>query len=206
MEEDHCSNPPASAGPGRATLNLLMIVLASQSPRRREILERAGIPFTVRVADIDESVAAGEAPQSYVRRLAARKAVAVARPGEVVLAADTTVVADGEILSKPVDAADATRMLTMLAGRTHEVITGFCIKNGKDLYIDAESTSVRFLTMDPDEIAAYVATGEPMDKAGAYAIQGLASRYIDRIEGCYFNVVGLPVSRVFQHLRRQGVF
>jgi septum formation protein len=182
-----------------------MLILASQSPRRREILERAGIPFTVRVADVDESLREGEGAQSYVRRLATRKAVAVGKAGEVVLGADTTVVVDGEILAKPADAADAVRMLRRLAGRSHEVITGICLKVGGQLYIDAESTLVRFVAMSEAEIAAYVATGEPMDKAGAYAIQGGASRYIDRIEGCYWNVVGLPVAKVYAHLRRQGL-
>jgi septum formation protein len=182
-----------------------MLILASQSPRRREILERAGIPFTVRVADVDESLREGEGAQSYVRRLATRKAVAVGQAGEVVLGADTTVVVDGEILAKPADAADAVRMLRRLAGRSHEVITGICLKVGGQLYIDAESTLVRFVAMSEAEIAAYVATGEPMDKAGSYAIQGGASRYIDRIEGCYWNVVGLPVAKVYAHLRRQGL-
>ena len=182
-----------------------MLILASQSPRRREILERAGIPFTVRVADVDESLRAGEAAQSYVRRLATQKAVAVSRAGEVVLGADTTVVAGGEILGKPVDEADAERMLLLLSGKTHEVITGICLKVGGQLYIDAETTLVRFVEMSGAEIQAYVKTGEPMDKAGAYAIQGGASRYIDRIEGCYWNVVGLPVAKVFGQLRRQGL-
>ncbi len=182
-----------------------MLILASQSPRRREILERAGIPFTVRVADVDESVRDGEAAQSYVRRLATRKAVAAGRPGEVVLGADTTVVVDWEILAKPTDAADAARMLRLLSGRSHEVITGTCLKVGGQLYIDAETTVVRFRAMHETEIAAYVATGEPMDKAGAYAIQGGASRYIDRIEGCYWNVVGLPVAKIYAQLRRHGV-
>ncbi|OYW09829.1 MAG: septum formation inhibitor Maf [Acidobacteriia bacterium 12-62-4] len=182
-----------------------MLILASQSPRRREILERAGIPFTVRVADVDESLREGEAAQSYVRRLATRKAVAAGRPAEVVLGADTTVVVDGEILAKPTDEADAARMLRLLSGRSHEVITGTCLKVGGQLYIDAETTVVRFMAMHEAEIAAYVATGEPMDKAGAYAIQGGASRYIDRIEGCYWNVVGLPVAKIYAQLRRHGV-
>ncbi|MFN9456187.1 MAG: Maf family protein [Acidobacteriota bacterium] len=182
-----------------------MLILASQSPRRREILERAGIAFTVRVADVDESLREGEAAQSYVRRLATRKAVAVGRPGEVVLGPDTTVGVDGEFYGKPVDAADAVRMLGRLAGRTHEVITGICLKIGGQLYIDAETTLVRFTAMSEAEITAYVATGEPMDKAGAYAIQGGASRYIDRIEGCYWNVVGLPVARAYGIMRRQGL-
>lgn len=182
-----------------------MLILASQSPRRREILERAGIAFTVRVADVDESLREGEGAQSYVRRLATRKAVAAGKAGEVVLGADTTVVVDGMILGKPEGVADAERMLGLLQGRTHEVITGICLKVGGQLYIDAEVTVVRFLAMSSEEIAAYVATGEPMDKAGGYAIQGGASRYIDRIEGCYWNVVGLPVAKVAGLLRRQGL-
>jgi len=182
-----------------------MLILASQSPRRREILERAGIPFVVRAVDVDERVLMGEAPQSYVRRLATRKAVAAGQPGEVVLGADTTVVVDRQILAKPEDAADAVRMLGLLSGRTHEVITGICLKVGGQLIIDAEVTLVRFVELTAAEIAAYVATGEPMDKAGAYAIQGGASRYIDRIEGCYWNVVGLPVAKVCAHLRLQGL-
>lgn len=183
-----------------------MLVLASQSPRRRELLERAGISFVVRTADIDESVQDGEAPQQYVRRLAARKAMAVPRGAEeCVLAADTTVVLGDEILGKPADAADAVRMLTALAGRSHEVITGICLRYRQDLFIDASVTRVHFAPMSAAEIDAYVATGEPMDKAGAYGIQGLASRYITSIEGCYFNVVGLPVSLVCRYLGKIGL-
>jgi septum formation protein len=183
-----------------------MIVLASQSPRRRELLERAGVSFVVRTADIDESVQGGETPQQYVRRLAARKAMAVPRTAEeCVLAADTTVVTEGEILGKPKDAADAVRMLTALQGRSHEVITGICLRYRQDLIIDAAVTRVHFGAMAADEIAAYVASGEPMDKAGAYGIQGLASRYITGIEGCYANVVGLPVSLVCRYLGKLGL-
>jgi septum formation protein len=183
-----------------------MIILASQSPRRRELLERAGIRFAVRVADVDESVREGEAPQTYVRRLAAQKAMAVRREGEeCVLAADTTVVLGEEILGKPADAADAARMLRALAGRSHEVITGICLRRGGEIYIDAAVTVVHFAPMTEGEIAAYVATGEPMDKAGGYGIQGLASRYVTGIEGCYFNVVGLPVSLVCRYLGKLGL-
>ena len=183
-----------------------MIVLASQSPRRRELLERAGIQFTVRTADIDESVQEGEAPQQYVRRLAARKAMAVPRgTDECVMAADTTVVLGEEILGKPVDTADAVRMVTALAGRSHDVITGICLRYRQDLFIDAAVTRVHFAPMSSAEIAAYAASGEPMDKAGAYGIQGLASRYITGIEGCYFNVVGLPVSLVCRYLGKLGL-
>ena len=183
-----------------------MLVLASQSPRRRELLERAGISFTVRTADIDESVQAGEAAQQYVRRLAVRKAMAIPRDDDAcVLAADTTVVLGSEILGKPVDAADAVRMLTALAGRSHEVITGICLRYRQELFIDAAVTTVRFGPMTAAEIEAYAATNEPMDKAGAYGIQGMASRYITGIEGCYFNVVGLPVSLVCRYLGKLGL-
>lgn len=179
-----------------------MLILASQSPRRRELLERAGMSFTVRVPDIPEVPRAGESPLEYVLRLAREKAQAgPAQPGEVVLAADTIVVADGQILEKPASAPDAARMLAVLAGRWHEVLTGVCVKSESRSLSAAESTRVSFLPLTPADIDSYVATGEPMGKAGAYAIQGQASRFIDRIEGCYFNVVGLPVSRVWRLLR-----
>ena len=179
-----------------------MLVLASQSPRRAEILRTAGIPFTVRAAEVDESPLDGELPVVYVRRLAEVKASAVdAAPGEVVLAADTTVVAAGEILAKPADAADARRMLELLSGRRHEVLTGICIRRGEDLIRDHASTAVWFAPLTADEIDAYVASGEPVDKAGAYAIQGLASKFVERIEGCYFNVMGLPVALVWKYLK-----
>lgn len=179
-----------------------MLVLASQSPRRSEILRQAGIPFTVRVAEVDESPLPGESPEDYVQRLAEWKACAVpADSTDIVLGADTTVVVDGQILAKPADPADARRMLALLSGRCHEVLTGICLKQGDSLTRDCAATRVWFSPMSPAEIADYVASGEPMDKAGAYAIQGLASRYIERIEGCYFNVVGLPVSLVYRHLR-----
>lgn len=179
-----------------------MLVLASRSPRRAEILRQAGIPFTVRTADVDETPRDGEKPEDYVRRLAEEKAIAIdAEPGETILAADTTVVIDGEILGKPADDADARRMLGLLSGRKHEVLTGIALRRGAELIRDWAATEVWFTTMTDDEIAAYVAGGEPMDKAGAYAIQGLASKFIDKIDGCYFNVVGLPVALVYRHLR-----
>lgn len=179
-----------------------MLVLASQSPRRKEILAQAGIPFVARTAPVDETPLNGESPEQYVRRLAREKAEAVpAAPDEIVLGADTTVVVDGEVLGKPADAADARRMLARLSGRRHQVVTGVCLKRGDACICDHASTEVWFSPMTDAEIDAYVAGGEPMDKAGAYAIQGLASRYIERIEGCYFNVVGLPVALVFRHLR-----
>ncbi len=152
-----------------------MLVLASQSPRRAEILRSAGIPFQVRGANIDETPLPGEQPEPYVRRLAGEKALAVpADPGETVLAADTTVVVGGEMLGKPEDAADARRMLRLLAGRRHEVITGIALRRSSGLTCDHAVTAVWFAPMTDAEIDAYVASGEPMDKAGAYAIQGLA--------------------------------
>ncbi|MDE3166266.1 MAG: septum formation inhibitor Maf [Acidobacteriota bacterium] len=179
-----------------------MIVLASQSPRRAEILRNAGIPFTVRVAEVDETPFEDERAGHYVRRLAEAKARAVASsPEEIVLAADTTVAAAGELLAKPADAEDARRMLRLLSGRRHEVLTGICLRRGDATIRDHATTAVWFAALGADEIAAYVESGEPMDKAGAYAIQGLASRFVERIEGCYFNVMGLPVSMVWRHLR-----
>lgn len=179
-----------------------MLILASASPRRREILERAGIEFDIRAAGVDESAAAGESPREHVCRLARAKAEAVARPGDgIVLGADTVVVVDEEILGKPANAGDAARMLRLLAGRWHEVITGVCLRTDSRVIVDAETTRVRFALLTEDEIRGYVASGEPMDKAGAYAIQGLASKFIDRIEGCYFNVVGLPMALVYRQLQ-----
>ena len=180
-----------------------MLVLASQSPRRSEILRQAGIPFTLRVAAVDETPLKGEKPADYVVRLAELKALAVsAGPGETVLGADTTVVIDGEMLGKPAHTADARRMLARLSGRQHEVITGICLKRGVEVVRDCATTKVWFALMSAREIEEYVSSGEPMDKAGAYAIQGLASKFIEKIDGCYFNVVGLPVALVFGHLQR----
>ena len=177
-------------------------MLASQSPRRAEILRQAGIPFTVRIAVLDETPLAGEGPEDYVRRLAEDKARAVeAAASETVLGADTTVVVDGQILAKPEDAADARRMIRLLAGRAHEVLTGICLRQGSRSIRDFASTRVWFAAMSEWEIADYVESGEPMDKAGGYAIQGLASKFVERIEGCYFNVMGLPVGLVYRHLK-----
>jgi septum formation protein len=179
-----------------------MLVLASQSPRRREILRQAGIPFLVRVADVDESVVSGESPAEYVQRLAEAKARAVAAgPEEIVLGADTTVVIDGEILAKPADAADARRMLSLLAGRRHEVLTGICLVRGGAADCGYASTEVVFAPLSEREIEEYVESGEPMDKAGAYAIQGLASKFVERIDGDFFNVMGLPVALVYSKLK-----
>jgi septum formation protein len=180
----------------------LKLVLASRSPRRAELLKAAGFKFTVRAADIDETPRDGEAPRDYVLRVVEEKARAVQPDDdEVILAADTTVVLGSEIMGKPTDAADAARMLRALAGKRHEVITAICIRRGDRLRSDIASTTVWFAPMGNAEIADYVASGEPMDKAGAYGIQGLASKFIDRIDGSYTNVVGLPVALTYRILR-----
>jgi septum formation protein len=182
-----------------------MLVLASASPRRRELLAQAGFSFEVHPAQIPEEPKPGEDPIAYVIRLAREKAQAVfdqlsANPETAanlaVLGADTTVTLDNHILGKPADPADAARMLRLLSGRTHRVITGVAVVTAERTEVAAEVTGVKFLTLSDEEIAAYVASGEPMDKAGAYAIQGRAARWIPRIEGDYFNVVGLPLALV----------
>jgi len=179
-----------------------MLVLASSSPRRSEILQQAGIPFVVRPADIDETPQRDEPPRDYVTRLARDKAMAVsAGPAEIVLGADTTVVIGGLMLGKPRDSADAVRMLETLSGQRHDVITGICLRTAARVIDDCSATSVWFAALSRREIEEYVAGGEPMDKAGAYAIQGLASRFVERMEGCYFNVMGLPVALVYRRLR-----
>jgi septum formation protein len=166
-----------------------------------ELLTAAKIPFIARAADIDETLRPGELPRPYVLRMAEEKARAVvASSSEIVLGADTTVVVGNEILAKPENAADATRMLSSLSGRCHEVLTGICLLHGPKVILDVASTAVWFNPMNPEEIAEYVASEEPMDKAGAYAIQGIASRWIERIDGSYSNVVGLPVALVVRHL------
>lgn len=182
-------------------------MLASASPRRQEILRNAGISFVVQVANIEEKVLEGESPRECAERLAREKARAVAarRPGDFVLGADTIVVVDGEILGKPRDAEDAARMLRLLSGRSHEVITGVCLiaPDGAE-NVQSEGTLVAMSAIGDREIQAYIQTGEPMDKAGAYAIQGMASRWIPRIEGDYFNVVGLPMALVWRMLREKN--
>jgi septum formation protein len=185
-----------------------MLILASASPRRRELLAQAGFAFQVHPTDIPEDLHPGEEPVAYVSRLARQKAqaawtqlaadeAAAHDPADlVVLGADTTVTVDGHILGKPEDAADAARMLRMLSGRSHRVITGVAVVTSTSAQVAAEMTAVRFLPLSDEEIESYIATGEPMDKAGAYGIQGRAARWIPHIEGCYFNVVGLPLALV----------
>jgi septum formation protein len=197
-----------------------MLVLASASPRRRELLAQVGYKFEVRPAHIPENPLPGEDPIVYVTRLAREKAETVFREltsadsgietrhasGQslVVLGADTTVTLDDAILGKPEDAADAARILRMLSGRTHRVITGVAVVTAEGAELAAEVTGVRFLSLSDEEIEAYIATGEPMDKAGAYGIQGRAARWIPRIEGCYFNVMGLPLALVCSMLESCG--
>lgn len=212
-----------------------MLILASSSPRRQELLRAARILFKTYPADVPEVQRPGETPRDFAERLAREKAQAVfdaVRPpaGTFVLGADTIVVVDGEVLGKPVDEADAARMLRLLSGRQHEVTTGVCLVGrgnrglvtlnseqgkqrqretgngqGETVFEDlrSETTQVFFCELSDEEIEDYIATGEPMDKAGAYAIQGAASRWIPRIEGCYFNVVGLPVPIVWEMLRER---
>lgn len=181
------------------------LILASASPRRRELLTQAGFTFDVVPADVNEDPLASEDPRTYVVRLARDKAEAVYGqlrvPEAIVIGADTTVTVDGHILAKPEDAGDAARMLRKLSGRTHQVITGVAIASATGTEAAAEVTSVEFVALSDEEIAAYVATGEPMDKAGAYGIQGYAARWIPRVEGCYFNVVGLPLARIASMLK-----
>ena len=161
----------------------------------------AGISCSVRPAEVDESRLADESPLDYVRRLSEAKARAVQQLGETVLGADTVVVIDGRLLGKPRDAAEASEMLRLLSGRTHDVITGVCLFREENCQTVAETTKVTFAELSDSEIESYVATGEPLDKAGGYGIQGSACKFIERIEGCYFNVVGLPISRVYRLLR-----
>ncbi|HVA62157.1 MAG TPA: Maf family protein [Terriglobales bacterium] len=175
------------------------LVLASASPRRRELLEGAGFAVEVRPAAVDETPLPGEAAADYVLRLARAKARAVEASG-LVLGADTVVVVDGDLLGKPADDAEAGAMLARLAGREHQVLTGVCLRDparGREA-AQVETTRVWFAPLSPQEIADYVASGEPRDKAGAYAIQGRAARFIPRIEGSYANVVGLPIATVWE--------
>jgi septum formation protein len=183
------------------------LILASASPRRSELLRKARIVFRVEPAHVPEAPASGEAPRAYAERLARDKARAIAskHPNDLVLGADTIVVADGQILEKPADEADAARMLRLLSGRTHEVTTGVCLCGPSTEILESETTRVVVAELSDEEIADYVHTEEPMDKAGAYGIQGMFSRWVTSIEGDYANVVGLPVARVYRMLRKARV-
>lgn len=184
-----------------------LIVLASASPRRQELLRNAGIEFLVRPADIPEVPRKGEPPRSFAERMAHEKARAVCGNASagVILAADTVVAVGAQILGKPEDGADAVRMLRLLSNRPHEVITAVCLLGADFEDVRSESTAVYFSTMTESEIADYVASGEPMDKAGAYAIQGRASRWVSKIHGDFYNVVGLPIDLVWRMLREHNV-
>ncbi|HXE79953.1 MAG TPA: Maf family protein [Vicinamibacterales bacterium] len=183
----------------------MRLVLASASPRRADLLRAAGFDFIVRSAVVNEAVLPGERPDAYVLRLAHAKAAAVPRGDQdIVLGADTVVVSDGEMLGKPADREEAAAMLRRLSGRSHDVITGVALR-GEALVLDGIGRArVTFAPLEPDEIAWYVASGEPFDKAGGYGIQGLASRFVERVEGSYTAVVGLPVDIVHRLLRKGG--
>lgn len=190
----------------------MRLILASGSPRRAEILRAAGFSFDIVPADIDEILRPGEVATEYVRRLAVEKArtvsrrIAAAKPDAeaVIIAADTTVVVNGTILEKPESPSDAQRMLEQLSGRTHDIYTGVALLRLPDGVerILADVTRVDFADLSAREIADYVASGEPFGKAGGYAIQGLGGRFVKRIEGCYFNVMGMPLGRIYQELRK----
>ncbi len=184
-----------------------MLILASASPRRRELLNQIVIPHIVQPAHINETRQPGEEPVAYVQRLALEKAaaIALANPGETVLAADTTVVLGAEVLNKPAELSDAQRMLRALAGRTHFVHTGIAVVHAGTAHSHVESTAVTFTSIPEDELNAYLATADSLDKAGAYGIQGYAARWVARIEGDFFNVVGLPLAATVRLLRAAGV-
>ena len=182
------------------------LILASQSPRRRELLGLTGLDFTVRVADVDETMDSGKAPFDEVSRVSRLKALAVERnEGDVVIAADTIVVCEGQVLGKPRDEADAFRILSLLSGRYHEVMTGMTVLRDDQIITHTEVTKIHFRELHPDEIRAYIASGEPMDKAGAYGIQGGAALFADEMVGDYYNVMGLPVCRLAMILRSLGL-
>jgi len=178
----------------------MRVVLASRSPRRRELLLAAGLHVEVNPPDVDEAAAPGEPPAAMVLRLAIEKAATV-ETGEVVVAADTAVVLDGEALGKPRDVEDAALMLARLSGRAHEVLTGFCVRQGRERLAAVVKTEVSFRPLSQAEIFGYVSSGEPLDKAGAYGIQGLGGALVDRVEGSYTNVVGLPLAEVLAAIR-----
>ena len=180
------------------------IILASASPRRKELLETAGLEFEICVSDADESVPGGTLPVDAAKMTATKKALAVAEShkDDIVIGADTIVVAGGKILGKPKNEANAEAMLTMLSGIEHEVITGVCLASGEEIISFAQISKVKFYDLSAEEIRAYVATKEPMDKAGAYGIQGKGCTLVEKIEGDYFNIVGLPVARVAREINK----
>ena len=178
------------------------VILASQSPRRKELMGLFHIPFTIRVADIDEAMDTAKPAREEVARVSRLKAEAVPHSQQdIVIAADTIVVCAGQILGKPRDEADALRMLTLLSGRDHQVMTGMTVLRGNRQVVCTEITDIHFRTLSEKEILSYIATGEPMDKAGAYGIQGGAALFAEKMVGDYYNVMGLPVCRLSQILR-----
>ena len=180
----------------------MQLILASQSPRRKELLGLFHIPFAVRVADIDEAMDAGKRPFDEVARVSRLKALAVAaEPEDIVIAADTIVVLKNDVLGKPKDEADAFRMLSALSGQDHQVMTGVTVRRGDKILTATEVTDIHFRPLSEKEIRAYIATGEPMDKAGSYGIQGGAALFAEKMVGDYYNVMGLPVCRLWQMLR-----
>lgn len=183
------------------------VVLASASPRRRELLNLIGIPHDVRPANVDETMRPREAPRRHAERLAREKAsaIAVRDPNLITIGADTVVVINRKVLGKPADAEDAARMLGMLSGREHTVITAVAVSRGRELRSAIEEVRVKVRRLRDDEIEAYIATGEPMDKAGAYGIQGFGATIVERIEGDYFSVMGLPLVRLVGLMRDVGV-
>ncbi len=184
------------------------IILASSSPRRQSLLKNLGICFSTISTNIDESFLPQESPRNTVRRLArlkAERAVPVLREDCLLITADTIVVLDGQVMGKPESEDDALEMLTRLSGRCHEVITAICIRTPGEYEVEDEITRVYFRHLSEEEIKAYIASGEPADKAGAYGIQGRGGLLVQRIEGCYFNVVGLPMSRLYLMLKKHGV-
>ena len=184
-------------------MNLPKLILASGSPRRSEILNSVGWEFEKIVPDVNESVLDGETPETYVQRIAEKKASALVsqHPDRFILAADTTVVIDDEILGKPIDFDDARKMIEKLSGSWHEVLTGVSINNGENSSVGLERTRVKFALMNEDEIEFLTREGEPLDKAGAYAIQAQAALFIEKIEGDYWNIVGLPISLVYRMIK-----
>jgi septum formation protein len=181
------------------------VILASASPRRRELLSMIGIEHEVRPSDVDETPVAGESPRAYADRLARAKALAAASPDAVAIGCDTIVVVDGEVLGKPQDEADATRMLQLLSGRSHLVMTAVAVAHDGRMSSDVVQVGVTFRSLGPEEIADYIRTGEPMDKAGAYGIQGYGATIVDRVDGDYFAVMGLPLNRLMRLLASVGL-
>lgn len=184
-----------------------MLILASRSPRRRELLTMLGLDFTIMTADIDETMDETLSVEDAVAEVCRRKAEAVAqkRPDDLVLAADTIVVADGKVLGKPHDPEEAKAMLRLLSGRDHQVFTAFCLRQNGTADTHVEMTRLRFKSLSEEEISAYVATGSPMDKAGAYGIQDQAAIFVEAMEGDYYNVMGLPLCSLAKALRKNGI-